>query len=202
MKKHIFLFLGIISLTACATFQQQAFDWRGQNFDNYILSRGLPTSKYSLQNGNMVYSFKKACQYDSMQTEEILVTVGEDNLITNISTPTRCLSYYDSPQYQLDQIAYELQQEQNRRELELRQKEQERKEEIEYIGNRLHIIGVEASIQELAVQQAQIELDIAQRRGNETAVEEYTQKLNNERAKLEQFEQEKINLENKRELLQ
>ena len=58
MKKQILLMVSILGLCACATWQQQQVDWRGRNFDDYVQSKGVPTSKYSLQNGNTVYSFK------------------------------------------------------------------------------------------------------------------------------------------------
>lgn len=91
MKKHIFLFLGIISLTACATFQQQAFDWRGQNFDDLVVKYGVPTSQYTLQNESVAYSFVKPCQYTQGQ-EEVVVVVNTDNTIYDISNVSRCSS--------------------------------------------------------------------------------------------------------------
>ncbi len=90
MKKNIFLLLSITSLTACATFQQQqTFDWRGQNFDNYVLTYGVPTSQYTLQNGNNVYSFKTNCP-DTNAQEELLITINTDNVIENVSLTAAC----------------------------------------------------------------------------------------------------------------
>ena len=89
MKKLSFLFLGIISLTACATFQQQAFDWRGQNFDNLVVKYGVPTSQYTLQDESVAYSFIKPCQYTQGQ-EEVVVVVNTDNTIYDISNVSRC----------------------------------------------------------------------------------------------------------------
>lgn len=89
MKKIIFLFLGIISLTACATFQQQAFNWRGQNFDDLVVKYGVPTSQYTLQNESVAYSFIKPCQYTQGQ-EEVVVVVNTDNTIYDISNVSRC----------------------------------------------------------------------------------------------------------------
>lgn len=91
MKKIIFLFLGIISLTACATFQQQAFNWRGQNFDDLVVKYGVPTSQYTLQNESVAYSFVKPCQYTQGQ-EEVVVVVNTDNTIYDISNVSRCSS--------------------------------------------------------------------------------------------------------------
>lgn len=91
MKKHIFLFLGIISLTACATFEQQAFNWRGQNFDNLVVKYGVPTSQYTLQDESVAYSFVKPCQYTQGQ-EEVVVVVNTDNTIYDISNVSRCSS--------------------------------------------------------------------------------------------------------------
>ncbi|MBO4706997.1 MAG: hypothetical protein J5594_00325 [Elusimicrobiaceae bacterium] len=104
MKKNIALFISIFLLSACATFQQPKVVWTGQNFDNYVTTNGVPTSQYTLQDGNTVFSFKKSCYYDSSKTGETLVIVGPDNLITRVSTPTKCPSYYDSTDYKLDQI--------------------------------------------------------------------------------------------------
>ena len=89
MKKLVFLFLGIISLTACATFQQQSFDWRGQNFDELIVKYGVPTSQYTLQNEDIAYSFVKPCQYTQGQ-EEVVVVVNTDNTIYDISNVSSC----------------------------------------------------------------------------------------------------------------
>ena len=89
MKKLSFLFLGIISLTACATFEQQAFNWRGQNFDNLVVKYGVPTSQYTLQDESVAYSFIKPCQYTQGQ-EEVVVVVNTDNTIYDISNVSRC----------------------------------------------------------------------------------------------------------------
>ena len=103
MKKHIFLIVSIFELSACAAFQQQKVDWRGQNFDSYILSKGAPTSQYTSPSGSTIYSFKKTCEYDSRKQGETLVIVGEGNLIQDISAPTKCPNYYETPQYQHQQ---------------------------------------------------------------------------------------------------
>ena len=89
MKKLSFLFLGIISLTACATFEQQAFNWRGQNFDSLVVKYGVPTSQYTLQDESVAYSFVKPCQYTQGQ-EEVVVVVNTDNTIYDISNVSRC----------------------------------------------------------------------------------------------------------------
>ncbi len=89
MKKLSFLFLGIISLTACATFEQQAFNWRGQNFDELVVKYGVPTSQYTLQDESVAYSFIKPCQYTQGQ-EEVVVVVNTDNTIYDISNVSRC----------------------------------------------------------------------------------------------------------------
>jgi|GEM_PF-3082075 Predicted membrane protein len=89
MKKNIFLFITIPCLTACATFQQQAFDWRGQNFDSYVLNYGVPSSQYTLQDGNNVYSFKTNCA-DTNAQEEILIIINSDNVIQEISRTAAC----------------------------------------------------------------------------------------------------------------
>ncbi len=122
MKKLMILVVGSCSLAACATLGQPAFDWTGQNFDSYVQKYGAPTSQYCASNGNMVYSFKKTCEYDPMKEGETLVTVGEGNLIQTISTPTPCPSYYDSPAYEIDQRRQEMEREREKREDKLREK--------------------------------------------------------------------------------
>ena len=110
MKRYIVLFIGIILLSACATNRKKTavqqvpeFDWRGKNIEEFIKSKGLPTSQYSLSDGNTAYSFKLDCPYDSKIGEALLI-VGEDNLITDISYPIKCTAYQSSMQYQLDII--------------------------------------------------------------------------------------------------
>ena len=97
MKKHIFLLLGVFSLGACASFQQQKVVWTGQNFDNYIVSYGIPSSQYTLQNGNTVFSFKKNCAQTNAQ-EEILITVDTENIIQQTSILASCPTPPPPPQ--------------------------------------------------------------------------------------------------------
>ena len=97
MKKNIFLLLSITSLTACATFQQQpAFDWHGQNFDSYVLQYGVPSSRYTLQDGNNVFSFKRNCPQTNTQ-EEILFTVNTENTIQEIYLTSTCPTVQPPP---------------------------------------------------------------------------------------------------------
>lgn len=123
MKKCLVLLIGIFLLSACATFQQPKVVWTGQNFDNYVTTNGVPTSQYTLQDGNTVFSFKKTCYYDSGKTGETLVIVGPDNLIVSVSTPTKCPSYYDSNDYKLDQIYRQEQEEYYQRQQEESQRQ-------------------------------------------------------------------------------
>ena len=76
---------------ACGTFEQQAFNWRGQNFDNLVVKYGVPTSQYTLQDESVAYSFVKPCQYTQGQ-EEVVVVVNTDNTIYDISNVSRCSS--------------------------------------------------------------------------------------------------------------
>ena len=110
MKKCIILFLSIFLISACATTrkntvvqQKAAVDWRGKNIEEYIKSKGVPLSKYALSDGSTIYAFKVDCQYDS-KIGEVQVLVGEDNLITNISTTVKCPSYLNSITQRLDSI--------------------------------------------------------------------------------------------------
>lgn len=96
MKKNIFLLLCVTTLSACATFQQQAFDWRGQNFDSYVLNYGVPSSQYTLQDGNNVYSFKTNCP-DTNAQEEVLIIINSDNVIEEISRTAACPKVYYEP---------------------------------------------------------------------------------------------------------
>ena len=79
------------------------FDWRGKNIEEFIKSKGLPTSQYSLSDGNTAYSFKIDCPYDSKIGEALLI-IGEDNLITDISYPIKCTAYQNSMEHRLDII--------------------------------------------------------------------------------------------------
>lgn len=177
MKKYISLFLGITTLTACASLQP--IDWRGQNFDNYVSSKGVPSSQYTAQNGNIIYSFKTTCQYDPMRTGETLVTVGPDNLIINISNTTACPSYYDSPEYKIQQ------------EIERNKKSDEKK--IKDLEASLKGIEMTISSLETSIKTAQTELDYAKRTQNTTLQTKVEQQLkkNQEELKKEKEYKEK-----------
>ena len=110
MKKCVILFISIFMLAACATTrkntsvqQKPAVDWHGKSIEEYIKSKGVPLSKYSLSDGSTAYAFKVDCKYDSKIGEE-LVMVGADNLIINISSTVKCPSYKNSLIYRLDSI--------------------------------------------------------------------------------------------------
>ncbi len=139
MKKHIFLFLGFIGFTACAT-----INWQGQNFDNYVAQYGVPTSFYKMQNGNTSYSYKRNCP-DTTAQQELLIIVNSDNIIQQITATASCpnqynnLSYND-PNYQYQQT--------------IEQKEKQRKKRIEDIGYAL-------KVKQLALPTAQSEVNIA-----------------------------------------
>lgn len=100
--KNIVPFLSLsLLLTGCATLGGTGFV--GQSFDNYVIQKGVPSSQYALQDGNIAYSYQKVCEYDSSKVGETLVVVGADNLIQSISTPTRCPYYYETDEYQYQQ---------------------------------------------------------------------------------------------------
>lgn len=143
MKKHIFVLISILGLSACATLRYQPVEWRGQNFDSYIQSYGVPTSSYTLQNGNTVYSFKKVCEYDYTKTGETLVTVGADHLIVNISDTKKCPSYYESSAYEIDQARNRREQERTRYERERKKSEEKRQEKMNDIAGELLNMGTE-----------------------------------------------------------
>ena len=157
MKKNIVLFLSIFLLSACATLQQSKVVWPGQNFDNYVTSNGVPTSQYTLQNGNTAFSFKKACYYDSSKIGETLVIVGEDNIIVSVSTPTKCPSYYDSNDYKLDRI-YQQQQNEYYEQQKHQQEEYERKNEIAGLNMAIDKIESQIDIQRTKVDFAEFDV--------------------------------------------
>lgn len=100
--KNILSFLSLsLLLTGCATLGGTSY--AGQDFDSYVVSHGIPTSQYTLQDGSIAYSFHETCEYDFSRTGETLVIVGTDNLIQSVSTPTRCPYYYETDEYKYQQ---------------------------------------------------------------------------------------------------
>ncbi len=92
MKKLFLLVLSACSLMACAALQPQpAFDWRGQDFDEYVLKYGVPTAQVMLQSGNIAYSYITQCSY-SPEIEETTVMVNPENIITGVSKKGSCPS--------------------------------------------------------------------------------------------------------------
>lgn len=175
MKKHIFLFLGITTLTACASLKP--IDWKGQNFDNYVSSKGVPSSQYKSQNGNTIYSFKTTCQYDLMKTGETLVTVGPDNLIINISNATTCPSYYDSPEYKFQQ--------------EIERNKESNEKKIKSLEASLKGVEMTISSLETSIKTAQTELDYAKRTQNNTLQTKVEQQLKKNQEELKKNQQNK-----------
>jgi len=89
MKKFFLLLPCVLILSACATFG--TYEPISYNFDDFVIQYGVPTSQYTLQNGDVAYSFVKQCAYTQAQ-EEILVVVDEDNMVNKVSHITRCPS--------------------------------------------------------------------------------------------------------------
>lgn len=89
MKKVLLLLPYAFTLCACATLG--GVGTVGSNFDDYILRYGVPTSQYTLQNGDTAYSFIKQCPYAQAQEEKVVV-VGPDNTISSVSYVTHCPS--------------------------------------------------------------------------------------------------------------
>lgn len=98
MKKHIFTLFSIFGLCACATMQQQKIDWSNQNFDNFIVKYGTPTSKHTLQSGDIAYSFIKPCSFTQAQ-EEVVVVVNPENKINSVSRVSSCPSLSQEKQH-------------------------------------------------------------------------------------------------------
>ncbi len=172
MKKCIMLFTSVLLLSACASLQRPKVVWPGQNFDNYITSNGVPTSQYTLQNGNTAFSFKKACYYDSSKMGETLVIVGKDNIIESVSTPTKCPSYYDSNDYKIDQI-YQQQQDEYYEERQRQFEESQRQYEENKRKNK--IAGLD-----MAIDRVESQIDLKQTRVDaaEFDVKRYTYSQN------------------------
>lgn len=106
MKKCLVLFISVLMLSACASLQSKEklrVYWIGKDIENYIISNGIPISKYALSEDKTVYVFRLDCKYDS-KTGETLVTVGKDNLIVNVFATVNCPSYFNSIEYQIDSL--------------------------------------------------------------------------------------------------
>lgn len=185
--KKIFILLPMSCLmAACASWQPM--DWNGQNFDNYILSKGVPTSQYTSPSGNIIYSFKTICEYDLTKTEETLVTVDQNNLIQNISTPTQCPSYYDSPEYK------------HKQEMERTQKANEKR--IKDLKKSIEGIELDISLRQTLIKSAQTDIELAKMRKNETALAEAEGKLKEAQQRLNEDQKYKVEWENELKRLQ
>ena len=166
-------------LSACATWQQQKVDWTGRDFDEYIHSKGLPTSQYASPSGTTIYSFQKTCEYNPIKKSETLVTVGKDNLIQNISTPTTCPSYYDTPEYKHQQEV-----------LRAKTKNEKRIKDLE---SSLRGVEINISSQQTMIRSAQIDIDLAKRYNDEAKLikaEQTLKKAQDELAKEEKYKAE------------
>ena len=179
MKKQIFLFLSITTLAACASLQP--IDWRGQNFDNYVSSKGVPSSQYTLQNGNTIYSYKTTCQYDPMKTGETLITVGPNNLIVNISNTTACPSYYDSPEYKIKQ--------------EIERKKESNEKKIKDLETTLKGAETNISLLRTMIQSAQTDIEFAKMKKDDAALSQAEQKLKKRQEELKIEEEYKAKWE-------
>lgn len=89
MKTFFLLLPCVLILSACATFG--TYEPISYNFDDFVIQYGVPTSQYTLQNGDIAYSFVKQCAYTQAQ-EEVVVVVGGDNVVNKVSHITRCPS--------------------------------------------------------------------------------------------------------------
>ena len=106
MKKFFLILPCVLILSACATFG--TYEPIGYNFDDIVIQYGVPASQYMLQNGDVAYSFVKQCAYTNAR-EEMLVVVGEDNVVNKVSHITRCPSPSEEKrhnQYVTPQVNY------------------------------------------------------------------------------------------------
>lgn len=176
MRKSIVLFISIFILSACATVQRPKVIWPGQNFDNYITTNGVPTSQYTLQNGNTVFSFKKTCYYDSSKTGETIVIVGKDNIIESLSTTTKCPSYYDSNQYKIDQI-YRQQENEYYKEQQHQFEEYKRTNKIAGLNMAIDIIETQINLKQTKVNAAEFDVSRYTYSKNEAALAKAKEEL-------------------------
>ncbi|MBO4707582.1 MAG: hypothetical protein J5594_03370 [Elusimicrobiaceae bacterium] len=56
------------------------FDVQGKNFDSYAQKYGVPINKYTLQNGNKLYSYRTLCE-DKTNWLEYNIEVNQQNII-------------------------------------------------------------------------------------------------------------------------
>jgi len=185
MKRTIIFLLTCSFLTACASLGTST-SLVGQSFDSYIIQKGVPSSQYTLQNGNIAYSYKTVCEYDSSKVGETLVVVGTDNLIQSISTPTRCPYYYETDEYKYQQ--------------QMEQRKKSAKKRISDLEKSLDGIATSISVQQSIIRSTQMDLDWARRKNDTAAVAKYEQELKKLQDKLSQ--DEKYQAEWKREIEQ
>jgi len=201
MKKCLILLISIFSLSACATLQRPKVVWPGQNFDNYITANGVPTSQYTLQNGNTAFSFKKSCYYDSAKTGETLVIVGQDNIIVSVSTPTKCPSYYDSTDYKLDQIYRQQQNEYYEQQRQRRIEESQRKDRIKTLEGAIQGAEMNINIQQIFVNSAESDIDFYTLKKDTAGIEKAKENLKKAQENLMKEKNQKAQYERELERL-
>jgi len=99
--KNIFLLLLLSCwVTACASSghvapkksaARKVDEYIGKNFDEYVMKKGVPSSQYTLQNGNTIYSIRESCgccYYVGYKEKN--VTVDSQRIIRHISTKDVC----------------------------------------------------------------------------------------------------------------
>ncbi len=111
--------------------------------------------------------------------------MGEGNLIQDISAPTKCPNYYETPQYQHQQ--------------KMVLKEKTDKERIKLLEGALKGTTMMISSQQITIKSIESDLSLA-REGitykGQLSVAEYEQKLNAAKAELERLKRDKSNYEN------
>lgn len=204
MKNHLLLFISVFGLAACATMQPQPqFDWTGQNFDNYILKYGVPTTQVALQSGNTAYSFIKQCSY-SPGIEETTVMVNPENMIIGITQNNRCPSAYEVQQEQQQNDYIREQQEKAQR----RSHNKKIDKELSSINSQLSYYQTMIKGHESSLSLAKTELGLVSKhsdswiKANMLSPHEYEEKIKKLQEELNQFNQKEKELEKRKSQLE
>ena len=203
MKKSIIVFLSFCGLTACATFpSQSSVDWRGENFDNYVLKYGVPAAQVALQSGNIAYSYTSPCP-DSPNMQETIVMVNQDNTITNITPKSSCPSVYQVQQE--PQVDFFTKQEQK---LEQKKHNKNIDKELSSVNSQISYYQTMIESHETSLSLAKTELSLVSNyqdtwtKANMLSPREYEEKIKQLQEELNQFKQKKAALETKKAQLE
>lgn len=91
--KYVLPLLAVTVLAGCSHFKVA-----GTDFDNYIQKNGAPTSEYTMQNGNKLYTYKTLCP-NNKNWQEYTVEVSPDNIIVNRKYIKNCVYWSELDSY-------------------------------------------------------------------------------------------------------